>query len=693
MKRLIIFLFLNIYYLLLSTNYLCAQDVRLPQVDVTDIRTGENPDNIPARINIISKQQIENYPGLSADEYLNLISGINEYRYYGIFNKTGDVNIRGLNRNVHSLLLLDGMPFSLINGGAANWNHIDPAIVDRIIVIKGPNSYLYGNNAMGGVINIITKRPDKFLDVNANVFYGTYNTKGASLNLMGRADNIVKGLYWRLTGYYRNSDGYIMTPEDTRTVYDVKTYLDEYNGSAILGYQLNSKNIIEVEYNYAFDKRGNGARVFEKDGSYNSFNTGFFRGRYSGLIAGTRIEVNTYLKNENNLSQSEGVKKKTGLYTFYNSENMNTDKGLLMNLSRSIFKNNIIIAGADFKHGETDASNIYRTSTDTISYAGKMDFYGVFLQDEHSLFDNKLKITLAARLDKVFFYNGNFDVKAPSAVSEFMIPYIADYNRRIWNAFSPKAGLKYFFNKNINFYISYSQGFRPATLNDLCQSGDVNKGFKLPNPDLKPEKTVNYEAGVTKSNEQRTLNSCLSVYYMLGKDFQYFVSTGKLVATTGDNLNPEIKRENIKRADIYGIELDITYKFSPTFSFISNYTYNISKITSFQLSASSLLSNDLTGKDLINVPEHLAFAALLWDNRFVNTTLTCKYKGSQWADDNNTILLGDQVNFDMKLLKKINKHYTASVTIQNILDRRYPDSKGLLNPGRFIIAQLNFNLR
>jgi hypothetical protein len=100
----------------------------------------------------------------------------------------------------------------------------------------------------------------------------------------------------------------------------------------------------------------------------------------------------------------------------------------------------------------------------------------------------------------------------------------------------------------------------------------------------------------------------------------------------------------------------------------------------------------LDGKYIIEVPKHITFAALLWENRLVDATFTCKYKSTQWLDDNNTKLLGDWIDFDMKLQRKFFKYLDASVTIQNILNRRYTDSKGFLNPGRFIIAQLHFAL-
>lgn len=672
-----------------------AQEILLPQVEVTAVRTGEDPDNVPARINIINSKQIQQIPFISADEILNMLPGINESRFYGIFNKSGDISMRGLNRNVHNLILLDGMPFSLINGGAPNWNHLDPEMIDRIVVIKGPNSYLYGNNAMGGVINIITKRPQTKLSGNANAFYGTYNTMGGSLSLMGRADNIAKGLYWKMNSFCRNSDGYIMTPEELRTGSEDKTYVHEYLAAGTLGYQINKRNIIEFEYNYSHDMRGAGTKVYENDGSWNEYLTSFLRARYSGLVGNARIELNAYLKNENYLRQNEGIKKNTGKYTLYNSDNINTDKGIMLNFSENVSHlinmkhlSNTLTGGIDIKQGSTSASDIYRTSTDTISYSGKMNYYGLFLQDEQTLIKDKLRFTLAVRIDNVFFSNASFHTYSPSvSVSEFLLPYNKDYSNEQWNAFSPKVGLKYFFTKNTDIYISYSNGFRPSTLSDLCLAGDVNKGFKLPNPALKPEMLNDYEAGFSFNNDKITFEP--TVFYSIGKQFQYFVATGDSVTTTSDKAKPVIRRENIDRADIYGAEIDIRYMFSEHFALLANYTFSNSKITDTGLEN----GKNLNGKYLIETPKHLAFAAFIWQNKIVDFTITCKYKSKQWIDDLNTVPLGDWIDFDMKLQKKINNNFTAALTIQNIVDRRYTDSKGLLNPGRYINAQLSYAFR
>ncbi|MGD9755752.1 MAG: TonB-dependent receptor, partial [Acidimicrobiia bacterium] len=74
------------------------------------------------------------------------------------------------------MVMIDGVPVNKSDGGSVNWNLMDPAMVERIEVVKGPASSMYGSNAMGGAINVITRRPGGALSGKVTAGYGTYNT-------------------------------------------------------------------------------------------------------------------------------------------------------------------------------------------------------------------------------------------------------------------------------------------------------------------------------------------------------------------------------------------------------------------------------------------------------------------------------------------------------------------------------------
>ena len=670
-----------------SVNFnfqLISTSVDIASLVVTATRTEKNKKDIPASIGIISSEQIQNLPALTADELLSIIPGINTTRHFGIFYKTGDVTMRGLNRNVHTLLLIDGIPLSIIDGGATNWNRVDPNEIEKIEVIKGPNSSLYGSNAMGGVVNIISKKDLKPFKGTAALFYGTYGTLGGSLGLRGSRIKNDKGWYWSINGKIRKSDGYIVTPDSIRDSTDVRAYLREYHAWMSTGYSFNKKNNIELQYDFSDDTRGIGKKIFESDGNFDHYLNHFIQARYRGSVGNVNISAVAFFKTELLNNQKESMKQ-NGSYIFFNNNSYSNDKGVWCNATFPVFINHKITLGFDSKLGVSSSSDIYHTSTDTIRIDGNMDYYGLYIQDDFPILKNKIKAIIGARYDNVKFYNGNLTIKEPSVNSLYMLPYLNTYENKNWNALSPKAGILFDIFKNANFYISISKGFRSSTLTDLCKTGDVNKGFKLANPLLKPEYIQNIELG-TNLNFMKNLNIEAVIFYSVGKDFQYFVGTGDSLYTTKTKMQPVLKRENIGKVEMYGLELGVNYIVKKNMSLFGNYTYNHSIIKDFNVEG--YVQKSLTGKYLIDVPMHQVFAGIILKNKYANFSFTYKNKSSTWADDENTLKVKGFSLFDCKISHRFADKIDFSVTVENIFNTIYLNSKYELPPGRFIIAEI-----
>jgi len=670
----------------LTQNFqMITGSVEMASVVVTATRTEKLVKDIPASIGVVTQEQLQNLPCITTDEYLSSISGINITRHFGIFYKTGDVTMRGLNRNVHTLLLIDGIPISIVDGGATNWNRLKPENIKKVEVIKGPNSSLYGSNAMGGVVNIITKHPSKPFKGDAGVFYGTYNTSGGSLNLSANNLKNDKGFYWNLDGFMRESDGYVIMPDSLKDSTDVKTYLREYNTMFRTGYSMNKNNSLEVEYDFSDETRGQGKRIYEVDGNYDYYIDHFVQTRYRGTFGKAKISAVAFFKSENYSNQRES-QKSNGTYVFFNTASYSDDKGVWCNVTFPVLKKHTITTGIDSKLGYFNSDDVYRTSTDTIGYKGNLDFYGLFIQDDFPIIKDKIKAIVGVRYDDVTFYNADLSIKEPSATTEFMLPYIKSYEKKNWKAFSPKAGILFDIKNNLTSYISLSRGFRSSTLSDLVRTSDVNKGFKLANPYLLPEYISNIEAGITwDKKKQLTIEPVF--FYSIGKDFQYFVGTGDSIYTTKTKKQPIIKRENIGKVEIYGAELGVNYIFNKNLTIFGTYTFNHSVIKSFEVTG--YVAKDLTGKFLIDVPMHQVFGGFIYKSKIANLSLTYKYKSSTWADDENTFKVNDYALFDGKISRRFAEKLNASITVENILNTIYLDSKYMLPPGRFILCELD----
>jgi iron complex outermembrane receptor protein len=666
------------------TKAIFPVSISIDEVSINATRSDLNAASVPSKVEVITDDDIQNMPIISTDELLSLSPGINASRNYGIYNKTGDVTMRGLNRNVHTLILMDGVPLSLLDGSASNWNRIDPDQIERIEILKGPNSSLYGGNAMAGVINLITRKPQRPLAGTAKVFYGTYNTYGGDLMLNGRTGNKDSHyFYGSADAFFRYSSGYMMVPDDQRDSTDTKLNVEEYNVGAKVGYVINKNSFIEGEYRYSYDNRGAGKQIYELDGNYNLYKTQYSRLRYSRKTDRSVIEINGFFKHENYFKQNESLKT-SGLYYFYYTYAVNEDYGIWGSWSHKLGKHHVFMTGLDLKQGTTDNLDRYHTSMDSVMYSGSMGFYGIFVQDMMKFAKDKLVISVGLRGDAVNLKNAEFNIASPGITTEFMAPYQGDFPDTTWLALSPRIGAQWNFNANQRIYLSWSRGFRAGTLSDMCRTGDVNKGFKLANPSLSPENIDNYEIG-SSMHFLRRLTIEPAVFFSMGHNFQYFVGTGDSIYTTGTSLKPVIRRENIGEVAIYGAEIKCIWQIRPNIEMLVNYSYNKSRIMDYQLG--TYVGKDLTGMSLIEVPEHMVFARFFWKNRFVNSVIGAKYFSKEWVDDENTVSTDPCFLLDLKFYHTFLGQLTTSLTIQNVLNNRFTDSKGMLSPGIFWLAE------
>ena len=659
----------------------------IPQVVVTANRSSRNLEDIPGRVTVIDAKTIEELPVENVDDILKSVANVYVNRSWGIFSQNSSVTMRGLDASSRVLVLLDGVPLNKSSGGSVNWHLIPVESIQRIEVIKGPASAIYGNNAMSGVINIITKNPQQSFQGEAALQVGSYDAMGGFLNLSGTEVKNDRGLMWSVNSFYRRGDGYYLDPEEYRDSTAAKTFLEEYNIGGKLGYSFNKNHQIEIDGYYYGDKRGQGRKVYEDLGDYMSVNTTFINAHYKGSFNRTVLNAHVFYQLEHEIKQTESVSSSSGKYKLSDRDSYKDDVGLWINATTSFSDRNILTYGLDLKRGTANVVDTYRTSTDILTYEGVLDFYGVFVQDELKFLNDKLVVVAGARMDFSNYYNGKLIVEDPTTNTGFVDPFDQDFESNSWSSFSPKLAISYKFSTTKSMYISYSKGFMPPKLDDLSKSGKIRKGFKLANPELGPEYLTNYELGFTLNFFDK-LSVEPSVYLSEGKDFQYFVGTGDSIDTGSGDLKPVYQRQNVSKVEVLGAEISTTYHLHKAWQLAVNYTFNHSKIKEYK--RPDAYEKDITGNYLIEVPKHMVYIGLGWRNKYFNTTLSYNYISSQWYDDENTIQIAAYNTLDWLISKSFAHKFTATLTVQNILDNEYIDRKGYLSPGRFITAEIKY---
>lgn len=668
------------FLLVFSFIYSIGQDmtkdtVALDEVVVTATKTQRNLREVPARISVINVNTLQSTPSQQVDDILRFTPGLNVYRSTGIYSQRPMVTLRGLSgdEQARTLVLMNGVPINTSDEGGVNWNRINSYALERIELFKGPGSSLYGNNAMGGVINIITKKPSKPRVLSGGVSYGTFNTIRQDLNVGVRAEN---GFYGSISQYYLKSDGYHILKEADRTPYDIPRSLEEISLSVKAGHDRHDWFKWELQYDVFRDQRGEGFQVYAPRGSYRNFNTNLFRGNLEGGNDNITYDLNLFYQMENYYDVNERMR--AGNYSRFDVNSYREDLGALFHFSSAISSNNTMTAGLEIKQGSIEGGDYYQTPRmvdddeiyDTIYNEGTSNTFAAFIQDEHAFLNDQIHLVLGLRFDQVTFDDGDYYSTDPWNT----IPAL---ERNTWSEISPRAGLRFNFIEEVSAYISYSHGFRASILDDLTRTGWMWVGPKYANPDLGPESIDNYELGADIFPAYG-LKLSASAYYARGKDFLYYIATG-------DSLFGRFsiyRRENVTNVTIRGFEADVDYMIADGLSLMAGYAYNDSKIDAFNKQP------ELENKTLKYVPKHMGSVSLFWRNEIVNTTIRGLFKGKQYADDANALELDPYVTFDVQLSKTIQENYIVSMDILDIFDNKHMETIDYISPGRIITGRL-----
>lgn len=663
--------------------------VDIDEIVVTATRVEQSAHKIPNKIHTIKTDRIESMPVNAIDETFRLVSGVNVDRPFGIFSAKSVVSMRGLSGNEQgrTLVMIDGIPVNKSDGGTVNFHLMNTNDVERIEVLKGPASALYGGNAMGGVINIISAKPLKPIESEINLGYGTFNTLLGGINLKGISKPNTIRYYWRLGGRYAQSDGYITEPKHLRTEYTEKSYLNEINIQATLGLLIKEKHTIEIKSQLFDDERGAGEQVIEKLGSYSEHDTYHYHFNYFANFKRIKLRYNLYFLQENYRKLNEYMKSDE--YTLYDVDSRRRDIGTMLYITTLIGKHEIT-SGIDARQGSVVAADVYYSSSDKIKNQGFMNLGALYVQDAFDAF-KKVRIIGGLRFDYAQFYDGAFTVENPSAKVEYM-KYYEDANiaEHEWNSLTGKIAAQYLFNDRMKIYVSYGQGFRAPILDDMCRSGKTRGGFQAANPNLKPERLDNIELGFDFAKNNKFFIKP-ALYYSLGHDFMYFVSNGDTV----DMGYPAavLHSENVSEVEIYGAEIDFELILQKNITINANYAYSHSKILEYKPSTPQM--SNISGKYLVAIPQNLAYLSTTWRNKIANLNISARYVGESWVNDTNTpdekygiaAKYDDYFSVDTKIYKNLWKHLTISAEAQNLFDEIYTDSKGQLSPGRFLMIK------
>ncbi|TAN40525.1 MAG: TonB-dependent receptor [Nitrospirae bacterium] len=613
--------------LLVLSQASAAEKVRIGEVVVTATRADEDIEKVSSNVTVITQEQIRRSTATTVQDLLKGEEGIILRDLYGTGTKT-TVDLRGFARGLNTVILVDGRRLNEIDLSGVDWNTIPLENVERIEIVRGSQSVLYGDNALAGAVNIITRKGFSMPELVLDSRIDSYSGHSEYTTFQG-ANNTVR---YFVLAKHRESDGYRQN-----------SYFDATDFSARITIKATDALTVDGSAGYHKDKQGLPGGLTEaelkadrrqstKPDDHVDFDSRFFDLR-GGLALSTWGELELGYSFNNRKFNSD-------LFFFGSPFNTRRDTdtiGLRAKLTvdtRPANMRNLLVAGIDF-YDSTVNNQTLSSFGDTLTVVTKNET-GLYLQDELFVTD-RITLSLGYRFSETKFDN---------TVSGGTTATGSQTSRE--NAF--KAGVAYNYAAASKVFLGYSRGYRLPTTDELFSfDGSITT--------LRPEKSNTYEAGVVHSFG-KGLQGRLTVYTMDVKDELFFNPSGGAFGF-GDN-------ENLDKTRHYGAEAGFSAVVSDALSVSGTLTAADAKFK----------SGPYSGKHIQLVPR--TSASLGADLKIIKPlviALKAVWSGERFLDNdvqNSFDKLESHLVVDSRITYTY-KNITAFAGVNNLFDKKFSD--------------------
>ena len=498
-----------------------ARNYTINEVVVTGTRNETDARQLPMTVSVVNRETIEKRlePSLLpilTEQIPGLFITSRGILGYGVSTgAAGGMNLRGVGGNSTTglLVLIDGHPQYMGLMGHPIADAYQSMLAERVEVVRGPASVLYGSNAMGGVINIITRQQrDDAVKTSARLSYGSYNTlmtEAANSVKRGRFSSIVTGSYNRTDGH-REDMGF-----------------EQYGGYAKLGYELNNTWSMYGDVNVTHFNASNpgtvNAPLLDNDSRITRGMTSFALINHHEKTSGALSFFYNWGRHEINDGYSKG--KEPLAYRFHSKDIM---LGVSLYQSATLFKGNRITLGVDFQHFGGEAWNRFVTDGHKEEISDKSENEVAGYADFRQALTEWLTVDVGIRVD---------------------------HHSVTGTEWIPQAGLSAYLPNNSSLKAMVSKGFRNPTIKELYM-------FRVANPDLLPERLWNHELSYTQRLLNNKLHYGINLFYINGEN----IISPQMVDGRRMNINTG-KIEN------WGAEADAAYRIHPEWNITANYSW------------------------------------------------------------------------------------------------------------------------
>ncbi len=561
-------------------------------------------------VTVVTKKEIRQFQYNNLKTLLSSVPGVLSMSN-GSFGQSSSIFIRGSN-NSQVLYMIDGIKIrDVSNIGGVNMGTISPFLINKVEIVRGPLSSIYGSDAMGGVVSINTT-PDKRLEMEATL--GSHGSYQGNFSWSGSKHNFKYSIATANQFFSDNINN------------------DEFQNNGIMA---------KIDYNNP-GKISGGVRYFgnftDSGIPLNMQSPSPQRG-FKQAMHSVGLPFKFYINNDTKLKVNISYNK--NYYKFEDSDDLwnpyfknTSDNSEIEAILNTRFSNGInLTAGTDYSTQSIFMENSYGVTLDNV----KSNYFSTFLHGD--------------------FETGNIFMSGSVRYDKY---------KNVDPNISPQAGLSFMFNEKIKFKGSYSESFKaPLPVHQINPWG-------ISNFELKPEKSKTFEVGL-----EMFLKNFVGKFTFFNSRYNNLIDWVTVDFTTWQG-----QYRNINKADIKGVELELSLSLLKNLNFSLSHTY--------------LKTEDLsTGKPLPRRPEHSMSVSFIFRGKSFFIAGNIRYVGKR-NDFDFTSFPFDVNNpsfntYDLTLhfpVKKYNSSLFLKIT--NLLNLDYQEFYGYPAPGRRFEAGIRY---
>jgi iron complex outermembrane receptor protein len=646
---------------------------------------------------VITHENLQKSPAQTLDQVLREVAGVNvSGAPFYVLDPTGQqTKMRGAT-NSKVLVMVDGIPIHDPFYNTTQWFKVPLSGIERVEVVRGGSSSLWGNLAVAGIVNVVTKKPTGsggLLDVSRQ----SLNTTSASIS---KNFSIGDAFAFRLFGNVFNTDGYQTTPADQLHAFPGKGASAATNGNVqVVTYYTPSNDFSAfVRGGYNQQRELIGGYKYGKNLQKSPDAAGGFTTRFAGM---SRADVRVWMQHEQfdkengaacylvSSSSCNTSDLTSPLVQYANSRDWNPyrEVGASGTVTTAFASVPVSVqAGVDFRRvwGEDSATTYNKPTTTDITSStinrinygkGTQQFIGGFTQLNLAPTE-KLNATLSMRYDYWTNQDGiaqliRYTDGTPDAAQGGAI---ANSHK---GSFNPSVSLRYAVTDRFAVRGAAYRSFRAPGLNDLYRSYSSSTFISIANPNLSPETLTGGEIGADFETRPVTVGVTAFAYHTKGLIATYKIqdtasAPAEVQAICGSSLSncpASISfKTNGQDATSRGVEFTGTWWILPTLTVNGTYAYTDSHYT-------ATTTNDPTGVQLGGIPKNVATFGVNWQttSRWRND-VEVHYSGSMYLDVNQTLPQKAFTLVNASTAYQLTRQMALYGSVVNLTDKTYSDN-------------------